>query len=276
MIPYLIATGGGIDPGTTYHAWTLLEAYSDGMIWPRQMVYAPYDRNTWRGLFYGLRARDGVAQGTVALETIMGGLYGDSAARRARFKQVSETKGSERLFRQLCEETGVPFVDRAASHGRKVLIGSGSASDPQIRLAIEGIYTTKVSGDDLPWHGPATDRPHVYDAMVVGMVELYERMAGVDDKGAPTAAGPLVEPKLAARIRSLLHCPGGFLPRRVAAEVAILRGKEKGDRDEDRIREQMGLPPKDKKERRKPSRATAEAGKAKAALTRLKNKIRRM
>ena len=273
MSPRLIATGAGIDSGTTLHAIATLEAFDDGMIWPRELVYIAYERTRVSNLFELLRPRGDAAQGVVAIETITGGLYGNAAERRKRFAGVANTKGSEALFRQLCLEKRIPIVNRPASHGRKVIIGSGTASDDQIRAGIEGIYTTITPGDDLP-PVPALHRPHIYDAMIVGMTELYERMAGVDHEGARTSAGPLVNADLARRIQLALKFPGHFLPDDVRLAVAMIRGKEQAFREEARLREKLGLG-KATKPRRIPTRATAAAGKAKSAATRINNKLAR-
>ncbi len=278
--PHVVARACGVDPGTTFHALAFLEAMSDGMIDVRALFYLPFAPTLHRNLFARLRpclTPDGLAElplGTVVLETITGELYGwrdKSGRQRWRpFANLGATKATERDIERAAEAAGVPLVHAPASLGRRMIVGHPQASDPQVKLAVEGIYTTRAPGDDLPpvsaGHiSQAEARVHCLDAIVVGLAHLYALLAWPSQ---------LLPAHLAKYVAQQLLIPGGLLTKEIRADVALRREKEQSATATRKMREKLGLPV-EKKERRKPSRATAHAGQVQAQTTRFLKRLNR-
>lgn len=159
MIPTLAL---GIDAGPTRSAIARLEV--DDLGWPHITMGAHLesDSTTLAAMLRGA-VREGAL---VVFEQLVG--YAFEAKRVQALIETGRVEGA--LKRVVTDAGGAPIV-LSAHEWRAALCRSKTASDEQIRIAVEGLTKTRP---ELK----AATRPHVYDAAGVALVALL-RARGV-------------------------------------------------------------------------------------------------
>jgi hypothetical protein len=294
----ILATAIGVDPGPTRSAFAHLAAIASETpagvavtIWPLALWYDTHDRPRLRNALLRLRASASAPAGLLGIESIAGPEYNP-----ARSRDLRQTARIEQWVRDVADfGMGEPVdrIDLPAGFVREKLFGHRGASDPQIRLGLEGLYTSATGappGDELP-PMRADDRAHLLDALAAAYVLLALRLAGPafiltqHERAAYRCDDPWIDLRtfldtpvpagIAKAFADRLRLPGGLLPPRVRAQVALLRDQERGARKVKKQAKAAGvkLP---RAARRSPPKAVREAGEAKRAATRAKRRIARL
>lgn len=184
----VIAAAVGVDPGATYHAFSLLLALRDGRVRVARSWYAEHDRTTLGLILAALDAYGGA----VFVETARVLFPGRNAT------QLLETKENEGRMKEAMEVRGWARHPGIALRGVKhvyvetsadgaggwrrdllgpTLLGIRAPMDPVIEFVLRGLFTDRASGKVMlpPIEGARHADVHVFDAIgnaYVGLARL--------------------------------------------------------------------------------------------------------
>lgn len=150
----------GIDPGPTKTAASWMRLDDEGHLHIEIGGHYENESPDLRRLIQ----RAAMERAPIGIEQIVGFAY-----EAKRVAALVETARWEGRFAQLAIGFGASVGPIEARSWRGLLCGSPTASDKQVRIAIEGLVKT------IP-HGPAAAREHLYDATGVAIATLSKAL----------------------------------------------------------------------------------------------------